>query len=217
MAASIFPFTSMTFSISKPRWGTSSVIISLEPTGEYSLRLKRVVNGVSAFEDVRDYAAESATALDTWIRTLGFYDEGMSRETVPSAGTWMLMVSSADRPLLKQEGSRYPESFPDLLTTMIGLGLPGFERANAAMFLADFLEPHPSSPEPAAINQTVPMIGGAEFKSMLTDIARDPSKAEDMLREQFKPLSPAERQQLLEYVKMTDPAHYDWWRRILLG
>lgn len=215
MTVTSAPFECLTFAVSKPGWGTSSLVAALVAPDAYELRLKRIENGAATADEVRPYSLEGACALEKWIRALGFYDESASSERVEGAGSWALTIAFADADDLVQGGTTYPDSFPDLLATMKGLGLPGFRHLDEATFLADFNAPQQvraAAPTAMPAGLGIPGLEGA-----LGDLLKDPARAESALREQCRNLPASTKQEMLEFIRKTDPDHYDWWRRILLG
>lgn len=224
MTASTASFSNLSFTIGKPGWGESSLVLEQTDDDTYSLRVKHVEHGVSTIDDVQDYPADAAASLDGWIRVLGFCDNPSIHEPVPFAGSWTLRITDDHGNTIAQGGTDYPGAFPDLLSTMIGLGLPGFQGTSTQAFLADFRTPqqprnHASSAPDAHAGSDLPIGSSeiAELRDALNEITKDPQKAEAMLREQSQQLPLSMRQQMLEYVKRTDPDRYEWWRRILLG
>lgn len=225
MSLDAAPFECLTFSISKPKTKTSSLVIALTAPDTYELRLKRIENGTALFDETRPYESTAAASLDGWIRALGFYDDEDPAEHLPAQGAWSLIIDRTDSPL-HRGGSHVPAALTDLLTTMIGLGLPGFEHIDAGSFFADFDEPINSSPTPTHASAlsgmpALPSLPGGLDASGLADILaqleKNPEQAEAALREQAKNLPTSLKQQLLDFARTNDPEHYDWWRRILLG
>lgn len=220
MPSASAPFTCLTFAVSKPGWGTSSLVISLASPEGYELRVKRIENGVSTEDGVRSYGLADAGSLDRWIRALGFYEEGVSSPRVPGAGWWSLAIASEDGDV-RRGGTACPASFPDLLATMAGLGLPGVGRGGEASFLSDFGTVRPTPGGEASSSSRIPALsalsGMPGLEQALAEIMKDPEAAEASLREQFRQVPDAAKQELLASVRQNDPEHYEWWRRILFG
>lgn len=209
-------FECLRFVVSKPGWGTSSLVASLVSPAIYELRVKRIEQGVSVEDSVREYSLADAVGLDRWIRVLGFHDEAASSPRIPDAGSWSLSISYDDANDVALEGTAYPESFPDLLSTMRGLGLPGFDDVSETAFLSDFCTSRPAAR--AAAVPTFPAGSGMPgLEQAFEELMKDPRGAEDALREQFRQVPDATKRELLAYIKQADPEHYEWWRRILLG
>lgn len=210
------PFDCLRFAVSKPGWGTSSLVLALVSPITYELRVKRIEQGISVADGVRDYSLVDAVSLYRWIHMLGFHDKAASSPRIPGAGSWSLDTSFNNADDVTLGGTAYPESFPDLLSTMRGLGLPGFENMSEATFLSDFCSARPSAQGTSGATFPADLgIGGLE--QVFEELMKDPHGAEDALREQFRQVPDTTKHELLAYVRQADPEHYEWWKRILLG
>ena len=55
------------------------------------------------------------------------------------------------------------------------------------------------------------------LEQAFAEIMKNPEAAEASLREQFRQVPDAAKQELLASIRQNDPEHYEWWRRILFG
>lgn len=215
------PFDSLMFAVSKPSWGTSSLVVARTSSALYELRLKRIRNGAATDDDAREYSPDAARSLFRWICALGFCEQGAPTAVVEHAGSWSLKIVRCDGTSVEQGGTDYPDSFPDLLSTMSGLGLPGFSGVDVQAFLSDFRTPQAHSQPGLASSDALPAgldalgLDGADLGGLLSQLAKDPERAEAALRSQLGHVPASTKRQILEFVRVNDPGHYEWWRRLL--